>query len=99
LAFAAAATATFEPILIYVGFTLTISAGATVLAAFVLRWREPDAARPHRALGWPMSGLLFLASAIFMTAFAIHDRPVESGAGLLTLLAGGAAYALWRRRR
>jgi basic amino acid/polyamine antiporter, APA family len=99
LAFTAAATATFEPILIYVGFTLTISAGATVLGAFVLRHREPTAERPHRAMGWPVSGLLFLASAIFMTAFAIHDRPVESGAGLLTLLAGGVAYALWRKRR
>ena len=46
-----------------------------------------------------MSGLLFLASAIFMVVFAIHDRPRESGAGLLTLLAGGVAYALWRQRR
>jgi APA family basic amino acid/polyamine antiporter len=99
LAFVAAATATFEPILIYVGFTLTISAGATVLAAFVLRHREPAAPRPHRALGWPLSGLLFLASAVFMTWFAIHDRPRESGAGLLTLLLGGAAYVLWRPRR
>jgi APA family basic amino acid/polyamine antiporter len=99
LALAAAATATFEPILIYVGFTLTVSAGATVLAAFVLRWREPAAERPHRAMGWPFSGLLFLGSAIFMTAFAIHERPRESGAGLLTLLAGGLAYVLWRPRR
>ena len=51
LAFVAAATATFDPILVYVGFTLTVSAGATVLAAFVLRVREPRADRPHRALG------------------------------------------------
>jgi APA family basic amino acid/polyamine antiporter len=99
IAAVAAMAAAFDPILVYVGFTLTVSAGATVLAAFVLRIREPRAARPHRALGWPVSGLLFLASAIFMTAFAIHDRPRESGAGLLTLFAGGVAYMLWRRRR
>ncbi|HET6147851.1 MAG TPA: amino acid permease [Polyangia bacterium] len=99
LAFVVAATATFEPILVYVGFTLTLSSGATVLAAFVLRRREPDAPRPHRALAWPLSGLLFLASAIFMTSFAIHSRPRESAASLLTLLAGGVAYMLWRRRR
>jgi len=98
LAFIAAATATFDPILVYVGFTLTVSAGATVVAAFVLRVREPHADRPHRAMGWPLSGLLFVASAIFMTAFAIHDRPRESAAGLLTLLAGGVAYVFWRRR-
>jgi APA family basic amino acid/polyamine antiporter len=99
LALVVVATATFDPILVYVGFTLTISAGATVVAAFVLRRREPHAERPHRALGWPVSGLLFVASAIFMTGYAIADRPRESAAGLLTLLAGGVAYALWRRRR
>jgi APA family basic amino acid/polyamine antiporter len=97
LALVAAATATFDPILVYVGFTLTVSCGATVVAAFVLRWREPRAERPHHALGWPVSGLLFVASAIFMTAFAIHDRPYESAAGLLTLAAGGLAYRVWRR--
>jgi APA family basic amino acid/polyamine antiporter len=99
LALAVAATVNIEPILVYVGFTLTLSAGATVLAAFVLRVREPGAPRPHRALAWPVSGLLFLASAIFVIAFAIHDRPLESGAGLLTLAVGGVAYAFWRRRR
>ena len=91
-------TAAFEPILVYVGFTLTVSAGATVLAAFVLRRREPAAPRPHRALGWPVSGLLFLVSALFMTSFAIRSRPRESAASLLTLLVGGLAYKLWRRR-
>jgi APA family basic amino acid/polyamine antiporter len=99
LAAIAALTAAFDPILVYVGFTLTISAGATVVAAFVLRRREPAAVRPHRAMAWPLSGILFLALASFMTAFAIYDRPRESAAGLLTLLVGGAAYAIWRRRR
>src|SRR5581483_4335219 len=99
LAAVAALTATFEPILIYVGFTLTISAGATVAAAFVLRRREPAAQRPHRALGWPLSGILFLALAAFMIAFAVYEHPRESAASLLTLLAGGVAYGFWRRRR
>jgi basic amino acid/polyamine antiporter, APA family len=93
------ATATFEPLLVYAGFTLTLSAAATVAGAFVLRRREPDAARPHRALAWPWSGLAFLALAAFMTVFAIRERPLESVAGLATLAAGSAAWALWRRRQ
>jgi APA family basic amino acid/polyamine antiporter len=97
LAMAAAATAAFDPILVYVGFTLAVNAAATVLAAFVLRRREPGAERPHRALGWPVSGLLFLALSAFMIALSIRERPFESGAGLLTLVAGAAAYRLWRR--
>ena len=92
------ATAAFEPLLVYAGFTLSLSAAVTVAGAFVLRRREPDAPRPHRALAWPWSGLAFLALSAFMTVFAIRERPLESLAGLATLAAGGLAWALWRRR-
>lgn len=91
------ATATFEPLLVYAGFTLSLSAAATVAGAFVLRRREPEADRPHRALAWPWSGVAFLALSAFMTVLAIRERPLESLAGLATLAAGGAAWALWRR--
>jgi APA family basic amino acid/polyamine antiporter len=93
------ATAAFERLLVYAGFTLSLSAAVTVAGAFVLRRREPEAPRPHRALAWPWSGVAFLALSAFMTVFAIRERPLESLAGLATLVAGGGAWALWRRRR
>jgi APA family basic amino acid/polyamine antiporter len=93
------ATATVEPLLVYVGFTLSLSAAVTVAGAFRLRRREPDAPRPHRALAWPWSGAAFLALSAFMTVFAIRERPLESLAGLATLAAGGVAWAIWRKRR
>jgi len=99
LAIVAALTAAFERLLVYVGFTLTLNAAAAVLAAFVLRRREPGGDRPHRALGWPYSGVLFLALAAFMVVLAVRERPLESAAAVVTLVAGGAAYAAWRRRR
>ena len=99
LAIVAVLTAAFDRLLVYVGFTLTLNAAAAVLAAFVLRRREPSAERPHRALGWPFSGLLFLALSAFMLVLAIRERPTESAAGLATLVAGGVAYAGWHRRR
>ncbi|HXI59847.1 MAG TPA: amino acid permease [Polyangia bacterium] len=92
-------TAAFEPLLIYAGFTLTLSAAATVAGAFVLRRREPTTSRPHRALGWPVSGLAYLALAAFMTLFAVRERPIESLAGLATLLTGALAWLLWQRRK
>ncbi len=95
----AAVTVELDPILVYVGFTLNLTAGGAVVAAFVLRRRDPGAPRPYRALAWPLSGALFLALVAVMTAFAIRDRPAESAAGLATLAAGGIAYALWRRGR
>jgi basic amino acid/polyamine antiporter, APA family len=97
LAILAAATAAFDPILVYVGFTLTLNAAGAVIAAFVLRRREPDVDRPHRAVGWPITGLLFLALSAFMVILSVRERPLESAAGLVTLLAGAAAYGVWRR--
>jgi basic amino acid/polyamine antiporter, APA family len=99
LAIVAVLTAAFERLLVYVGFTLTLNAAAAVLAAFVLRWREPARERPHRALGWPASGALFLALSAFMLVLAVRERPRESAAALATLVAGGVTYAAWRRRR
>jgi APA family basic amino acid/polyamine antiporter len=99
IAAAAALTTAFDRILVFVGFTLNLSAGAAIVAAFVLRWRQPAADRPYRALGWPVSGLLFLALISVMTFFAIRDRPAESAAGFGTLAAGGVAYVIWQRRR
>jgi basic amino acid/polyamine antiporter, APA family len=98
LAIAAAATAAFDPILVYVGFTLALNAAATVIAAFVLRRREPHTERPHRAVGWPFSGLLFLVLSAFMIVLSVRERPLESAAGLVTLLAGATAYRVWRAR-
>jgi APA family basic amino acid/polyamine antiporter len=99
LAIVAAATAAFDPILVYVGFTLTVSSAAAVVAAFVLRRREPQAERPHRALGWPLTGLLFLGLSVFMVVLSVRERPAEAAAGLITVLTGAVAYRLWRRRR
>jgi APA family basic amino acid/polyamine antiporter len=99
LAIVAVVTARFDQLLVYVGFTLTLNAATAVLAAFVLRRREPARERPHRALGWPYSGVLFLALSAFMVVLAVRERPGESAAALATLLAGGVAYAAWRGRR
>ena len=97
IAMAIALGVPFDRILVYVGFTLNLTAGASVVAVFVLRRRAPDAPRPHRALGWPFSGLLFLALVTAMTVFAIRDRPGESAAGLATIVVGCLAYLRWRR--
>ena len=98
LAIVAVMTAKFDQLLVYVGFTLTLNAAAAVLAAFVLRRRDPGE-RPHHALGWPYSGALFLAMAAFMIVLAVRERPLESAAALATLVAGGVAYAAWHRRQ
>ena len=93
-----AVTATFDQLLVYIGFTLSLFAALTIVAAFVLRRREPAARRPYRARTWPVGPLLFLALSLWMATYSVAERPVESLAGVATLGMGLALYVLWRPR-
>ncbi len=99
LALILAITSTFETLLVYVGFTLSLSAAACVLAALLLRRREPQAPRPYRTPGWPLVPLAYLALTLWITIESIAQRPRESAAGALTLAVGLLLYAVWRRPR
>jgi APA family basic amino acid/polyamine antiporter len=89
--------ARFDQLVKYVGFTLSVFAVLTVIGAFVLRRRRPDAPRPYRALGWPVTPILFVGISTWMAVYLVKLAPVESGAGAATLLAGGVVFLLWRR--
>jgi APA family basic amino acid/polyamine antiporter len=92
-------TATFQQLVLYVGFTLSLSAAATVLAAVVLRWRERGTSRPYRAPAWPAPALLYFGLSCWMAIHAVARRPVEALAGVATIGIGGIFYLLWRRPR
>src|SRR5439155_11667319 len=93
------ATGTFEKVLTYVQFTLTLSSFLAVLGVFVLRWREPALPRPVRAWGYPLTPFIFLAVNAWMLGHVLLDRPSESLAGLATLLAGLVLFHLFERRK
>jgi basic amino acid/polyamine antiporter, APA family len=90
-------TATFEALLTYVGFTLSLSAAATVLGAVVLRQRERGTPRPYRAPLWPLPALLYFGLAGWMATYAIGRRPAEAIAGVLTIGVGAMFYLFWNR--
>lgn len=91
-------SATYDRLLTYIGFTLGLSAAATVVGLVVLRRREgPSLAVP----GWPWVPGLFLLAVLWMTVFAVAHRPAESMVGLATIGLGWAAWGLnrWRNGR
>jgi basic amino acid/polyamine antiporter, APA family len=98
LALALALTAAFEALLVYVGFTLSVSAAATVLAAVVLRRREAGTPRPYRAPLWPLPAVVYFTLACWMTVYGVARRPLPTLAGLFTIGAGAIFFLLWRRR-
>ncbi len=81
-------TATFESVLLYTQFALVSCSLLTVVGVIVLRYREPDLPRPFRCWGYPLTPLLFAATAIFSLFYTAVHRPAEALAGVLTL--GGA---------
>ncbi|MBW2524614.1 MAG: amino acid permease [Deltaproteobacteria bacterium] len=88
------ATATFEVLLTYIGFTLSLMAGLTVLGVMWLRYREPDLHRPYRVWGYPFTPLAFVALSGWMILHALLERPIVALAGFVTLGSGAALYAL-----
>lgn len=90
-------TAKFEQIITYIGFILSLSTFLTVLGVFVLRWKNPGLARPYRTWGYPFTPIIFLLVTGWMLVFVLRDKPVESLAGLATVLAGLVFYLIDRK--
>lgn len=90
-------TSTFEQVLLYAGFVLSLFTFLTVLGLFVLRQRQPHLPRPYRTWGYPFTPLLFLGLNAWTLWFIVHDKPTETLYGLATLAVGLGVYWLSRR--
>lgn len=83
----------------YTGFTITLFAGAAVTAVFVLRTREPNAPRPFKALGYPITPAIFAIVSFLMVINAIYRDPLPSLAGVGVIAAGIPLYFWFTRKR
>jgi basic amino acid/polyamine antiporter, APA family len=92
IAIAIVMVAKLGQVLRYVGFTLAIFAALTVAAVVVMRWKRPDAARPYRTFGYPLTPILFVGLSIWVAYAQIDQHPEESLFVLGTLVAGAVAY-------
>jgi APA family basic amino acid/polyamine antiporter len=91
------ATSTFESIITCLGFLLSASAMFTVLGVFVDRVRRPDALRPYKAWGYPVTPALFVVMTAAMVVYLLRFRPIESLVGLGALALGVPVYLLTAR--
>jgi APA family basic amino acid/polyamine antiporter len=85
-------TSTFEAVITYLGFTLTLSSFLTVLGVFVHRMKFPDVPRPYKTWGYPVTPFIFLAISLWMLIYIFLGKPVESLAGLATIALGLPVY-------
>ena len=90
-------TGTFVQLVEYTAFAVVLFSGIAVSALFVLRHREPDAARPFRAWGYPIAPLIFVIASTAMVVNAIWRSPGTSLAGVVIIAAGVPVYWGFRR--
>jgi APA family basic amino acid/polyamine antiporter len=70
--------------------------GSTV---FIFRWRDPQAPRPYRVLGYPFVPALFIAVASILLYYTFRGDWPNSLYGLLVILAGIPVFWWFRLRR
>jgi len=85
-------TSSFDAVLVFSGFTLAAMSFATVAGLIILRWREPDLARPYRVTLFPLPPLIYLGLTGWTLIFVLIERPMEALAGLGLMLAGLLMY-------
>ena len=93
-----ALTGGFEQLFTYVVFASWIFAALAAASVFVLRRTRPDAPRPFRVPGYPLTPALFISAAVAIVANTVAARPVQALIGLAIVTTGVPAYFLWRRR-
>jgi APA family basic amino acid/polyamine antiporter len=91
-------TGTFEQLATYVVFGQWIFFGLTVAAVIVLRRRRPGLARPYRTWGYPVTPVVFIAAALYISLSTLATQPLNALAGLGIIGAGIPAFLYWRGR-
>jgi APA family basic amino acid/polyamine antiporter len=85
-------TATFEQVIVFIGFTLNLFTFMTVLGVMIVRKKHPELPRPYRTLGYPVVPILFLAINAWILVYGLIYRPKESLAGLAITAFGLLVY-------
>jgi APA family basic amino acid/polyamine antiporter len=102
-------TGSGNALITYTGFSITLFLGIAVFALFVLRWREPNAERPFKALGYPIAPAIFTIACFVILANALYNdlvKPMIEGGtvgpsawGFLVIALGLPLYYFFARRR
>jgi APA family basic amino acid/polyamine antiporter len=68
----------------------------TIAGIFRLRWKRPDLARTHRALGYPVLPAAYIAGAATILLVLLIYRTATTWPGLIIVLLGVPAFFAWR---
>jgi basic amino acid/polyamine antiporter, APA family len=88
----------YDELLDFVMFAVLIFYALTVTGLFVLRFTQPQAERPYRALGYPVVPALYVLLCAAIAGNLLIVKPENTWPGLLIVLTGIPVYFVWRWR-
>jgi APA family basic amino acid/polyamine antiporter len=94
-----ALSGTFEQLLTAVVFIGWIFYALGAAAVIALRITRPDAARPFRVPGYPVTPVVFVLAALAIIGNTVVAQPGQSALGLGVVALGVPAFGWWRGRR
>ncbi|MSR01687.1 MAG: amino acid permease [Gemmatimonadetes bacterium] len=89
----------FNTLLTYVVFVGWIFYGLGGLCVIVFRQKDPDAPRPFKVPGYPLTPLLFVAAAVVIVVNTVVSNPARGAIGIGGTLVGIPIYYLWKRSK
>ena len=92
-------TTSFDSLLLYIGFILSLFALLTVAGLMYLRIKNPELKAVYRTFGYPVTPLVFIAASAWIILFTISQRPLASLFGLGTILLGLIFYFLFKKNK
>src|SRR6185312_440193 len=92
-----ALSGSYSDLLTYVTFASLAFNALTVAGLFVLRKKQPDAPRPYRTWGYPLTPALYLVGATFFVIYIFIGAQRNALIGIGLVLLGLPAY-LWFKR-
>ena len=92
-------SASFVELITYMGFTLSINSALTVIGVYVMRKKAPDAVRPYKCWGYPITPTIFILLSVWMVIFTCIHTPMIAVFGIGTILSGFLLYFIVRLKR
>ncbi len=84
----------FQSILLFSSFVLSLNTLFAVFGIFVLRRRQPDLPRPYRTWLYPLPPLVFLGLTLWSLIYIAKSQPQEALFAFALVVVGALAYAV-----
>ncbi|GAB4036671.1 APC family permease [Spirosoma gilvum] len=91
-------TGSFDQLTDMLVFASFIFYGATALAVFILRTKQPELKRPYRVIGYPVVPAFFLICCALLVIMTLINQPREALTGLGLIATGLPFYWVWQKR-